>query len=666
MAEPTPPRPSLTEPAVRSSDSVRFSPVTPTDATALLVALVGRPNAGKSSLFNRLTGGSARVGNFPGVTVDVLEAPLALPSGRAARIVDLPGVYSLVASVDPATDEGIAQRFLDDGAAKAGGAVVVVQVLDATQVALGLRLTRELLARSEPLVVVATQADVLVAEGRVLDAHALASALGVEVVLVNARSPEASSPVLAAIARAASAPARAAPALAAPASASASAPARATSCDPDALARAVVRDAAPSPRELHRRGFTARVDALLLHPLLGPVLFLALMTALFAGVFLVTEPVSALLDRAKDALAAAATSLLGKGLLASFVADGIVDGAGTVLTFLPQIVILTVTMELLEASGYLARGAFLLDRVFRIAGLGGRAFVPLLTGHACAIPAIQATRILRDPMERLTTILVIPLMSCAARLPVYGLLIAAFFAGASALARAAIFVTLYFSGIVLGLVAAVVLRRSVLRGRSLPLAMELPAYRAPELRVVFASTLRGAGRFVREVGTTILVAALALWVLLTIPMPGAKADGSALERSIAAGLGRALEPVTEPLGFDWQINVGLIASFGARELMVGTLGVIHGIEDADEDAAPLAARLKDARSADGTRRYGVRTALSLMAFFVLACQCLSTVAAIRRETRSWRWPLFTLGYTYALAWVAAFVVYRGAGLLGLG
>ena len=648
MAEPTPPRPSLAEPAVRSSDSVRSSPVTPTDATALLVALVGRPNAGKSSLFNRLTGGSARVGNFPGITVDVLEAPLALPSGRAARIVDLPGVYSLVASVDPATDEGIAQRFLDDGAAKAGGAVVVVQVLDATQVALGLRLTRELLARSEPLVVVATQADVLVAEGRVLDAHALASALGVEVVLVNARSPEASSPVLAAIARAASAPARA------------------TSFDPDALARAVVRDAAPSPRELHRRGFTARVDALLLHPLLGPVLFLALMTALFAGVFLVTEPVSALLDRAKDALAAAATSLLGKGLLASFVADGIVDGAGTVLTFLPQIVILTVTMELLEASGYLARGAFLLDRVFRIAGLGGRAFVPLLTGHACAIPAIQATRILRDPMERLTTILVIPLMSCAARLPVYGLLIAAFFAGASALARAAIFVTLYFSGIVLGLVAAVVLRRSVLRGRSLPLAMELPAYRAPELRVVFASTLRGAGRFVREVGTTILVAALALWVLLTIPMPGAKADGSPLERSLAAGLGRALEPVTEPLGFDWQINVGLIASFGARELMVGTLGVIHGIEDADEDAAPLAARLKDARSADGTRRYGVRTALSLMAFFVLACQCLSTVAAIRRETRSWRWPLFTLGYTYALAWVAAFVVYRGAGLLGLG
>jgi ferrous iron transport protein B len=330
-------------------------------------------------------------------------------------------------------------------------------------------------------------------------------------------------------------------------------------------------------------------------------------------------------------------------------------------------------MELLEATGYLARGAFLVDRLLRGVGLGGRAFVPLLTAHACAVPAIAATRIMRDPRERLVTIAVLPLMTCSARIPVYSLLISTFFASYGAWGKALIFVALYFAGVASGLVASVLIRRTVVRGRGLPLLLELPSYRAPEARAVARTCARAAGRFLREVGTTILVAAAVLWALLAIPRPGAShvavAPGAsprvaAMQRSVAAGVGHALEPVTRPLGFDWRVNVGLIGSFGARELMVGTMGVIFGIEDADTQPAALSTRVRDARRPDGGRAYTPLTAAALMVFFMLACQCMSTVAAIRRETRGWRWPAFVLGYTYAAAYVAALVVYQGGRLLG--
>jgi ferrous iron transport protein B len=344
-----------------------------------------------------------------------------------------------------------------------------------------------------------------------------------------------------------------------------------------------------------------------------------------------------------------------------------------VLAFLPQIVILTVAMELLEASGYLARGAFLVDRLLRAAGLGGRAFVPLLTAHACAVPAIAATRIVRDPRERLTTMLVLPLMTCSARIPTYGLLIATFFAGRGPWFKALVFVGLYFAGVLAALIAALVLRRTVTRGRALPLVLEMPAYRAPDAAAVARVAGRSAWRFLRDVGTTILAASAVLWALLTVPLPGhapattagAPAREVRLERSIAAGVGHALEPVTRPLGFDWRINVGLIGSFGARELMVGTLGVIFGIEDAGDDPAPLSARVRAARGPDGRPAYTAATGLALMAFFVLACQCMGTVAALRRETRGWRWPAFVLGYTYAAGYLAALLVYQGARLLGV-
>ncbi|XXX75935.1 ferrous iron transporter B [Sorangium sp. So ce134] len=638
----------------------------PAAAARPLVALVGRPNSGKSSLFNRLTGGSAHVGNFPGITVDILTADVRLAGGTAVTIADLPGLYSIESVVDPATDEGVARRFLDR-TAEGERPRLVVQVLDATQLALGLRLTRELVRRGLAPLVVATQRDVLEGEGRGLDLGALERAIGLPVLLVSARDPAARGAVLDAIA------AR----LDATAAGGAEAPG-AAAWDPDAVARAAIIE--PSRRDAaaeRRRTFTARADAVLLHPAAGPVVFLALMAVLFAAVFLVATPVTEALDAALGQLGGLASRALGEGLAASFVADGLLGGAGTVLAFMPQIVILTVAMELLEASGYLARGAFLVDRLLQLMGLSGRAFLPLLMGHACAVPAVNATRILRDPRERLTAILVLPLMACSARIPTYALLLTTFFAAHGPWVQALLFVALYVAGILSGLVASLVLRRTATRGRSLPMVLEMPAYRSPELRVVARTAAQAAWRFTREVGTVILGVSALLWVLLKVPMPGAappeppaaaaEAEGAEtpIASSIAGGVGRALEPLTAPLGFDWRINVGLIGSFGAREVMVGTMGVIFGIEGADDEPAPLAERIREARRPDGTHAYSTGTGLALLAFFVLACQCMSTVAAIRRETKTWRWPAFVLAYSYAAAYVAALVVYQGSRLLGI-
>ena len=615
-----------------------------------VVALLGRPNAGKSSLYNRITGGDAKVGNFPGITVDILTAQLPPEGARPeVTVVDLPGLYTLTVPPDGETDEGVARRWIQQRAAEKAP-TVLVQVLDGTQLALGLRLTRELRAEPFPVVVVVSQYDLVTRDGLAIDTEALSRALGVPVITVSARDPKARARVLNAAWEALRA--------------NAIGP-RPGEFDPDVLAEAVVRSEPVDPART-LRGRTARLDAVLLHPLLGPVVFLALMTAIFAAVFLIADPVSSALEGAARWLGARIQHALGEGKLSSFLVDGVIGGAGTVLAFLPQIVILTVAMELLDASGYLARGVFLVDRLMRATGLGGRAFVPMLTAHACAVPAIAATRILRDPRERLTTLLVLPLMTCSARIPTYGLLITTFLAGRSAVVRAVIFLALYAAGIASGMIAAIALRRTVTRGRSLPLAIEMPTYRAPELRAIARVGANAGARFIKDVGTTIVVASAALWMLLSLPMPGTSAPASApaIERSVAASVGRAMEPVTRYAGFDWRINVGLIGSFGARELMVGTLGVIHGLEDAGEDPGPLSERLRASRGPDGRPAYGLPTALALMAFFVVACQCMSTVAAIKRETRSWRWALFVLGYTYAAGGLLAALIYQGARALG--
>ncbi len=615
-------------------------------AEPVRVALVGRPNSGKSSLYNAITGGSARVGNFPGITVDILEAEVPLPSGARAVVADLPGLYSIATSTDPSSDEGVARTFLDR-LEKERARRVVVQVLDPTRLALGLRLTRELLAAKTPLVLALTHKDVLAAEGHAVDVDALGDTLGVPVVMVDARQEGSKATVLAAVDELAR---------------RGDIAEGSSHFDPAAVAKRAIRDVADA-RARRRRTRTEKLDRLLLHPLLGPFLFVGLMAAVFAAVFLVADPASSAMDALVGLARGAVTSVLGKGLVESFIVDGILGGAGTVLAFMPQIVILTIALELLEASGYLARGAFLVDRLLRLLGLSGRSFVPLLMGHACAVPAIAATRIVRDPRERLTTILVLPLMTCSARLPTYGLVLAAFFSHKSALFRAGVFVALYFSGMLAALLASWVLRRTATKGKGLPLVLEMPAYRVPQARVVGRKAWQASKRFLRDVGTVIVTVACVLWVLLTVPMPGAKGETD-IERSIASSIGRTIEPVTRPAGFDWRVDVGLIASFGARELMVGTMGVINGIENASDEPAPLAERLRTAQKPDGSPLYSTATGLALLAFFVLACQCMSTLAAIRRETKSWRWPAFVLAYTYALGYAAAVIVYQISRALG--
>lgn len=623
-----------------------------------VVALVGRPNAGKSSLYNVLTGAAARVGNFPGITVDVLEAEIEL-DGLPTRVVDLPGVYSIEGHADPHSDEGHARNYLD-ALASSGAPHLIAQVLDSTQLAMGLRLTMELRRRGVPLVVLASQHDVLEAHGEALDAKALADALGVPVLALSVRAPGARQRIEAFLAdalRARSTPPHG-------------------PLDTDKLAARVTRrrvEAEVGPGHPRRR--TERLDAVLLHPVLAPVVFAGLMVVLFSSVFLVADPVTAGLDAVNRWLGGRIEAALGPGLVTSLLVHGVLGGAGTVLAFLPQIVVLTIAMELIEASGYLARGTFIVDRVLRVVGLEGRSFVPLLTAHACAVPAIQSTRIIRDPGQRLRTILVLPLMTCSARIPTYGLLVSSFFGDRSALFKGAIFVGLYAAGVTSGFVASFVLGHTVRRASSSrPLVLEMPAYRRPQLRAVLRVGYTAAKRFVRDVGSVILVASVVLWALLTVPGPGAERAKAlappeasprvlAMHGSLAAYVGRALEPVMAPAGFDWRINVGLIGSMGARELMVGTLGVIFGIEGED-DLAPLSDRLREARRGTGERAYGIPTALALMAFFVLACQCISTVAAVRRETRSWRWPLFVLGYTYAVAYVVAVLVFQAARLVG--
>lgn len=604
------------------------------DEQALSLALVGRPNSGKSTVYNTLTGGKAHVGNFPGVTVDILEGVCTLQNGSVARVFDVPGLYTLSEKVDADTDEGVARAFLtlqDDA--------ILVHVVDGTQLSLGLRLHAELTTLQRPLALVVTQGDRMKTEGLTLDVAALERELDTPVCLVTGRSQDAVREVL-------------------------SVAARARIPHPVSEAARLLTDRVLTHVPSRRPSVTARIDGALLHPALGPVLFLLLMTLAFAGIFLISDPATALIDGFFGRLGGMVTRSLGQGLLTSFIVDGVFGGAGTVLAFAPQIVLLSVIMEILDASGYLARGAFLVDRLFRAFGLTGRSFLPLLMGHACAVPAIAATRIVRDPKERLATILVLPLMTCSARIPTYALILQTFFSDRGPLFRALAFVLLYVLGAALGLIAAWVMRRTAIRGKALPLVLEIPAYRMPEPRVLLAKAVQSARRFFRDIGGTILAATVALWILLNIPLPGHETEAP-IERSVAAAVGRTLEPASQLAGFDWRINVALLGSFGARELMVGTMGIIMGLDDASENPAPLAERLREVKKEDGSNRYPMRTGLALLAFFLFACQCVSTVAAIRRETKSLKWPAFVLGYTYALAYLAAVLVFQGASIFGV-
>jgi ferrous iron transport protein B len=452
----------------------------------------------------------------------------------------------------------------------------------------------------------------------------------------------------------------------------------------DARAKSFLRESA-----VHA-SLTDRIDRVLLHPLLGFAIFLVLMTIVFQALFAGADPLIGAIERAFAWLGATLSSALPDGLLADLLEKGLVAGVGSVLVFLPQILLLFLFLGILEDTGYMARVAFLMDRVMKTLGLHGRAFVPMLSGYACAVPAILATRTMERQRDRLLTMLVVPLMTCSARLPVYGLLIAAMVpvGGGRPFAQGLLLAGMYVFSTVVALVAAAVLGRTVLKGPRVPFLLEMPPYRVPHWPSVLHLMWEKSLVFVKEAGTVILACTVAMWALLSFPrhtahvaaVPGLVAGrppedtGAAADPRIAAErlrasyggrLGRALEPALEPLGFDWKIGVGLIGAFAAREVFVSTMAVVYGLGDSDrEGATALRDRLRAETRPDGSKLFTPLVCLSLMVFFALSCQCMSTLAVVRRETRSWRWPTFLFGYMTVLAWVASFVVYQGGRALG--
>lgn len=706
-----------------------------TSSTVHRVALCGNPNTGKTSLFNLLTGARARVGNYPGVTVDRRVATLR---GRPdVEVIDVPGTYSLVAR---SADERIA---LDVIAGLGGEPVpeLLVVCIDATQLVRSLYLLLQAQELGRPCVVALTMTDEAGTAGA--EPAELAAALGCPVVPVVGRTGTGLLALRVAIEQALVRPPSAVPWRWTPS------PALAERLDavlaalpaawpherglalwalmslgddelsgiPDELRAAVtaagvadhgaaIDDEAVLGRyrwldrtitPLHgvgtHRKLTDRIDRVLLHRPGGLVVFAAIMFVLFMSLFTWAQPAIDLIASGFGWLAGEVRHLLPAGVLADFLADGVIGGVGSVLVFLPQILLLFFFLGLLEDLGYLARVAYLMDRIMRSMNLHGRAFVPMLSGFACAVPAIMATRTMERQRDRTLTMLVIPLMTCSARLPVYTLIISSMFpvgsfAGMST--KSLLMVAMYGFSVLTALAAAWVLGRTVrpLKAKRLPFVIELPPYRVPRLRDLVRMMWSKTQVFLTEAGTVILACTIALWALLYFPreLPADAPDyrtaiaeasaagdhaavkqlaaarsGALLEHSYGARLGKALEPAIAPLGFDWKIGVGIVGAFAAREVFVATMGVIHGVGD---DETRLKDKLANERDSHGRVVYTPLVGLSLMVFFALACQCMSTLAVVKRETRGYRWPLFMLGYMTTTAWVASFLVFQGGRLLG--
>jgi ferrous iron transport protein B len=625
-------------------------------AGLLHVALIGAPNSGKTTLFNALTGSRAKVANYAGVTVERREGELR-NGRRPTLILDLPGTYSL----RPETpDEVVVDEVLEGRRAGEPVPDALAVVVDGTTLRRSLGLVAQVLRLGRPTVVVVTMIDEVRARGGALNLAKLARLLGAPVVPVVGHRGIG----LAELRELLGAPETwARPALLPPAD------------DPDvrfAWVDAVAREIGAA--ELAPDSRSDRLDRVLLHPAAGVPIFAAVMVFLFQSIFSWAVPAMDAIEGATGALARLARAALGTGLAGDLVADGVIAGVGAVLVFLPQIVILFTLIHLLEDVGYMARAAFVVDRVMGWAGLQGRCFVSLLSSYACAVPGILAARTIQSPRDRLATILVAPFMTCSARLPVYTLLIAAFVPATLGVGpiglQALVMVGLYLLGALTALASAALLRSTLLRGTPSSFSMELPPYRLPTLRLLATQVWGSARAFIKRAGTIILTVSIALWVLLSFPrvpldpaLEPAQQARAQLEASAGARLGRAVEPAIAPLGFDWRIGVGLVASLAAREVIVATLAQIYAIGDADDFEGLRAALAHDAGASGGARPLGLPGALALLVFFVFALQCTSTIVVMARETGSWRWPALAFGYMLALAWSASFVTYRVATVL---
>ena len=701
-------------------------------ARAPLVVLAGNPNSGKSTLFNRLTGGSARTGNYPGVTVESSIGVMQVGE-VSAELVDLPGTYSLVART-------LEERLTLSAVLGLEGLArpdVVAVCADATVLSRSLYLLLQLQELGVPVVLILTMVDQ--AEGLLPEPGILESLLRCPVVRVVARDGLGLDETRQALSRAIDAGppppvwrwapgedlreaielARVALPPTWPASdalglwalmswtpegeedaVGALTPELQQAMERLALHPSDIDDEAigaryawldaevlPLLQGQADRSFTEKLDRVLIHPVAGFAVFLVVMGLLFQGLFAWSDPAIGAIEMLFGWLGGLAEGALPAGILTDLLVEGVIGGVGGVIVFLPQILLLFLLLGLLEDSGYLARVAYLMDRIMRSMGLNGRAFVPMLSGFACAVPAIMATRSMPRERDRILTMMVVPLMTCSARLPVYTLIIGSLFVG-STWVQSGLLLAMYAFSVLTALITAWVLSKTLLKAQPTPLVLELPTYRWPRLRDVATMMWRRTKEFLKDAGTVILGCTIVLWGLLSFPAnvpttidyPAAIAAASSEEQvqdlenalaseqlagSYAGQVGQFIEPAIEPLGFDWKIGVGLIGAFAAREVFVSTMGVVYSVGDSvDEEDAGLRARMMEERRADGSSVYTPLTGLSLLVFFALAAQCMSTLAVVKRETGGWKWPVFMTVYMTALAWGASFVVYQGGRLLG--
>lgn len=634
-------------------------PATPLEArpfTNPRVALAGNPNCGKTALFNAITGGRQKVGNYPGVTVEKKEGLRAGPNGETIRVLDLPGTYSLDAKTP---DEEIARDVILGRVAGEDRPDIILAVADATALERNLGLVLELRALRRPMVLAVNMMDLARARGAEIDIEALSRELGIPVIPTVAVKGEGVDSLIDRALKIARIPG---------ASDAAHEPKPWSSPTPDEvrerfrtvdsiLARSVRRSARPLI-------WSEKLDRVVVHPVWGSLILVAILAVIFQAIFTWAGIPSDWIESGIGWLSSTVRANTAEGPLQSLLTDGVVAGVGSVLVFLPQILLLFFFILILEDSGYMARAAFLMDRVMGKVGLHGRAFIPILSSVACAIPGIMATRTIENRRDRLTTILVAPLMTCSARLPVYSLLIAAFIPNTEVFGpfklQGLVMLGLYLGGIFATLGMAWVFKRTLLKGVKPPLLMELPTYKLPAWRNIVFGLRERAWIFIRRAGTVILTITILLWFLASYPKAPEGATEPAIHYSYAGKFGHAVEPLIKPLGFDWRIGIAFVPGFAAREVMVSALATVYAVEgkNDDETSIALAEVLK--------KNWSIATALSLMVWYILAMQCLSTLAVTRRETNSWRWPAFMLAYMTALAYVASFATYHLARYAGLG
>ena len=623
-----------------------------TEEGARHFALIGTPNSGKTALFNALTGSRQKVANYPGVTVERKTGALLTPSGRSVNLIDLPGTYSLRAR---SPDEQVTRDVVLGRFASVSAPDLLLCVADATNLRLALRLVIELKRAGRPILLVLNMIDIARRRGIEIDLDALSSEMGVPVITAAAVRRGGTDDLLRRLDELAVA--QPAPDNESSWTVPTVAELRAAQREADRIIERAVRMPA-KPDTL-----TTRLDAVLLHPVAGLLILLCVLFVMFQAVFTWAQPLMDLISAGFTALGALVHDLLPAGLLQSFIENGVISGLGSVLVFLPQILILFLFILLLEDLGYMARAAFLMDRIMGGAGLHGRAFIPLLSSFACAIPGIMATRVIDNPRDRLTTILVAPLMTCSARIPVYTLIISAFIPAKQLWGivnlQGLVMFGLYAAGIVSALGVSFLAKFFFWRDDATPpFMLELPDYKLPRPRSVALGLLMRARMFLERAGTIIFSMMVLIWFLASFPRPPAGATGPAIDYSLAAIIGHWFAPVLAPVGFNWQISVALVPGMAAREVAVAALGTVYAIEGGREAAQQIGQTL--------AQQWSLATALALLVWYIFAPQCASTLVVIKRETGSWRWMAVTFGYMLALAYIAAFITYQLAVLLGAG